>query len=52
MSLKKMRWHVAAAVAFLMGIPMVEQAQANDVSDIADSVISLVGAIIDAAGNS
>lgn len=41
-----------AMVAFLMGLPLVEQANADSGTDIAGSALSLVGAIIDAAGNS
>ena len=52
MILKKLRWRVAALVAFLMGIPMVEQARADDVGDIVDSVFSLVYSILNVAGDS
>lgn len=52
MSLKKVRWSVAAAVAFLIGIPMVEKAQAQGVDDIANGIFSLINGIVDLAGNS
>jgi hypothetical protein len=45
-------WKAAAAVAILMGLPMVEQAKADSASGITGSSLSLVGAIIDAIGNS
>ena len=45
-------WRVAAVVAFLMGLPMVQQAKASDASHITGGALSLVDAIIEAAGNS
>jgi hypothetical protein len=52
-----MKWNwlgfkMLAAVAFLMGLPLVEQAKASSGSGIVGSSLSLVGSIIDAAGNS
>jgi hypothetical protein len=52
-----MRFHwlsgkVAVLAALLVGMPLVEQARADDFSSIADGALSLAGAIIDAAGNS
>ncbi len=52
MSLNWLRWRMFAVVEFLMGLPLVEQAKADDGSGIVDSAVSLVQAIIDAAGNS
>ncbi len=52
MMFRKLRWRTAAVVAFLMGVPLVEQAQADDGGSIADSAFSLISAIVDAAGNS
>lgn len=52
MSLKKVRWQIAAGVAFLIGIPMVEKAQADEVSDIVNGVFWLVRGIVDLAGRS
>lgn len=47
-----LRWKAAVAVAFLMGLPMVEQTKASDASGITGGALSLTQAIIDAAGNS
>ena len=52
MKLRNLRWQAAAVIAFLMGVPLVESAHAQDVADITESAFSLVSAIIDAAGNS
>lgn len=52
MGFKGLRFRAAAVIAFLMGVPFVEQARASDFGDITDSVFSLVRSIIDAAGNS
>lgn len=41
-----------AVVAFLIGLPLVEQAKADSGSSIVGSSLSLVQAIVDAAGNS
>ena len=45
-------WKAIAAIAFLMGLPMVEQAKADSTSGITAGSLSLLSAIIDAAGNS
>lgn len=55
MGLRKIRWCVCAAVAFMMGIPFVEQAKAGfgfGDEGIVGASIALVGAIIGAAGDS
>ncbi len=49
---KRMRWKLAAAIAFLMGVPFVEQAQAQNVGDIVYAAVGLAAAIVGAAGNS
>lgn len=52
--MKRMRWKAAAAVAFLMGIPFVEEAHAGHggVGGIIGGALTLTGAIIDVAGDS
>ena len=52
MIFKGLRWKAAAVIAFLMGVPFVEQARAQDVSRIIDGAISLAFGIVDAAGHS
>lgn len=52
MNFRGLRWKAAAAIAFLMGVPLAEQARAQDVGDIVSSAIALALAIIDVAGNS
>jgi hypothetical protein len=52
MGIRKLRWRFAALVAFLIGVPLVEQAQASDTGAIVGGVFGLVAAIVDVAGNS
>jgi hypothetical protein len=52
MRFKGLRWKAAAVIAFLMGVPFVEQAHAQDVGGIIYSAISLAFGIVDMAGNS
>lgn len=52
MNRKPFRWRVAGLLAFLMGVPMVEKAEAADGWNIFQAALSLAGAIIDAAGRS
>ena len=52
MKRRDLRWYTAGLIAFLMGVPLAEEAQAGDVGDIFSAAFSLAGAIIDAAGNS
>lgn len=52
MRFKELRWYTAGLLAILMGVPMAEKAMADDGGDIFGNVLSLTGAIIDAAGNS
>jgi len=53
MRFRWLSWKAAAVVAFLMGLPMVQQAKAgDDSSSITSGVLSLVDGIVDAAGNS
>jgi len=51
MKITRARLYIAAAVAFLMGFPLVEEAQAQT-SDIIFSSLGLASAIINLAGNS
>jgi len=52
MLFKGLRWKAAAVLAFLMGVPFVEQAHAQDVGGIINSALSLAFGIVDLAGNS
>jgi len=54
MRFRWLSWKAAAAVAFLMGLPMVQQAKAGDdgAGSITSGVLSLVEGIFDAVGNS
>ena len=47
-----LRWKAAAALAFLMGVPFVPQARAQDVGGIVNAGIWLAMAIVDMAGDS
>jgi hypothetical protein len=49
--LKRIRWSAAAAIAYLMGFPLVEKAAAGS-GEIVGASISLAAAIIDVAGDS
>jgi hypothetical protein len=51
MKLRQLGWKVVAAVAFLMGFPLVAKAD-DDVGGIVGSALGLAGAIIDVAGDS
>ena len=48
----KWRLRMAALVAFVMGIPMAEQARADSAGDIFNAAWALVESIIDIAGDS
>jgi hypothetical protein len=50
MNSKKNLW-IAGFAAFLLGVPLAEKAHAQDVGNIIDASISLIFAIIDAAGS-
>ncbi|MCG3128241.1 MAG: hypothetical protein CHACPFDD_03118 [Phycisphaerae bacterium] len=54
MTFKNLRWRTAGLLAFLMGIPMAEQAPADDGSagNIIEAAIGLTLSIIDIAGDS
>lgn len=52
MMFRRLRWQVAAVVAFLMGVPMAEQAKAADGGNIVEAAIALTLSIIDIAGDS
>jgi hypothetical protein len=52
MSLKKIRWYACAAIAFVMGFPMAEEAAAQSAFDVVASSISLAIAIAGVAGDS
>ncbi|MCK4340426.1 MAG: hypothetical protein KAY37_01720 [Phycisphaerae bacterium] len=52
MSFKSLRWRTAGLVAFLMGIPMAEQAQAADGGNIVGAAIDLALSIASIAGDS
>ncbi len=47
-----LRWKAAAALAFLMGVPFVPEARAQDVGGIVDASIWLAMSIVDVAGHS
>ena len=47
----KMRLYIAGLVAFLIGVPLTEQAFAQ-VGDIVNASLGLAGAIVDSAGQS
>ena len=55
MRFKGLRWYTAGLVAFLMGIPMAEQAQAADggsAGNIIEAAIALALSIASIAGDS
>jgi hypothetical protein len=52
MRFKGLRWKTAAVIAFLMGVPFVERAQAQDAGNIVQAAINLALGIFDAAGDS
>ena len=51
MRLKRLRWYTAALVAFVMGVPMAEQAEAAN-GGIVWAAIDLAFSIADVAGDS
>ena len=51
MKSKKNLW-IAGLAAFLLGVPLAEKAAAQDTEDIIFASISLIWAIIEAAGSS
>jgi hypothetical protein len=51
LSVKKLRLYSAGLLAFLVGVPMTEQALAQT-GDIINASLSLAAAIIDSAGRS
>lgn len=53
MRLRSLSWKVAAAFAFLMGMPMIAEARAESgVGGIIGNALGLAGSIIDVAGSS
>ncbi len=52
MRLRKLRLYAAGFVAFLLGVPLTQQALADDVGDIIDASLGLASAITASAGNS
>ena len=52
MKSKGLRWYTAGLVAFLMGIPMAEQAQAADGGSIVSAALDLALSIASVAGDS
>ena len=50
MRLRKLRWYTAGLVAFVMGVPMAEQAEAN--GGIVWAALDLAFSIADVAGDS
>jgi hypothetical protein len=51
MNPRKMRLYAAGLIAFLLGMPLTEQAFAQS-ADIVGAAINLAGAVIDSAGRS
>ena len=51
MRLKRLRWYTAGLVAFVMGVPLAEQAEAAD-GGIVWAAIELAFSIADVAGDS
>ena len=52
MRLKRLRWGAAALVAFLLGVPFVSEARADDWGRIVRGVFQMVFGIVDVAGDS
>jgi len=52
MKSSRLRWKAAAAVAFLMGVPFVPQARAQDVGGLIEAAGWLAMSIVDIAGDS
>ncbi len=50
--LGKFRFYAAGLLAFLIGVPLTEQAVAQDVGGIISSAIGLAGSIASSAGAS
>jgi hypothetical protein len=51
MNTRKMRLYIAGLLAFLIGMPLTEQAFAQT-GDIINASLGLAGAIVDSAGRS
>ena len=52
MKSKGLRWYTAGLVAFLIGVPMAEQAKAQDTGGIIEAAIALTLSIASIAGDS
>ena len=52
MRLKRLRWYTAGLVAFVMGVPLAEQAEAADGGGIVWAAIDLALSIADISGDS
>lgn len=50
--MRKFRLWKAAALAFIMGVPMASEAKAQDAGGIVEAALALTFAIIDVAGDS
>ena len=50
--MRKFRLIAAAAIAYVLGFPMAQEAAANEVTDIVGAAVSLTGAIVSLAGDS
>lgn len=50
--MRKYRLLKAAALAFIMGLPMASEAKAQDVGGIIDAALALTFGIVDVAGSS
>ena len=50
--MRKIRFWSAAALAFIMGIPMATEAKAQDTGGIIGSALGLAFGIVDVAGSS
>lgn len=50
--MRKVRLWKAAALAFIMGVPMATEAKAQDAGGIIEAVFALTIGIIDVAGDS
>jgi len=50
--MQKFRLWKAAALAFIMGVPMAAEAKAQDAGGILDAALALTFSVIDVAGDS
>lgn len=50
--MRKFRFWKAAALAFIMGVPMAAEAKAQDAGGIIEAALALTFGIIDVAGDS